>query len=351
MTKIPYYSRVLIKAPGFYRTFRNSSGQVAFRYDSGSLIYLVEELVALSACEIALSPRSARLASETELPPVLRDRVKVLDSSGDIDREVAALLAPILEEYGFVDHGEGTLARPDSLRQLTLEELDAFSVFFPALYILLLGARSQTQVDIDLNRFRTAVQILRGTCRSSTARAHLAVIGGVLNVYQPTSIPSLLIPRAGTDEQERRFKYLVEDLEYRNLSEGAAMLGIPADALRAARLMKRGLDAILRSAVATWGAIAATKVIATAASAPSVDLDPAALQGPLNYLPPVVSLSTAYDRALEQWKKTRVPAKDTDRFGRLFREGFVEVSDAPQPRLEDFQGQPAEYLVHPEDDL
>lgn len=348
MTEQILLNRVLIKTPGFFRTFEASDGRRAWRLDIRSVSLILDELISLSAVELAFTPRSPALVAIPTLSPVIRDRVRVLDQNLQVDKELEAFLKPMFDEFGLESLGgeirgvHGTLPEPVAR---------AFTYLFPALYDLFLAARHQVQIDIDLARLKQAVDVLRAHCQSADARAHFSALSGVLNTYQPLSVPSLFVPHAGAEEQERRFKYLVEDLEYRNLSEAAALLGIPDDARRALRLMKRALAAVIRTPILRWGAKAAVKQVTASNKLSELGSDLGELLTPQKYLPPIVSLRDAYGRALEEWSRHRVPAAETDLYPRLLREGFTEVVDAPQPTLDFFQGRDTSTFVRgPEED-
>lgn len=345
----PLLNRVLVKFPGFYRTFQHADGGRVLRYDIGSLPYVIDEFISLSAVEIALTPRSPARPFTGHLAPIIRERVTVLDQAGEVDRELAAFVEPLVRDFGLQFKADGFVALDTAIPE---EVKKAFTYFFPALYDFLLAGRARVQLDLDLERFKHAAEVLRSHTKNADGRAHLSMLLGVLNSYHALSVPGLSVPSVTAEEQGRRFKYLIEDLAYRSLSEKAALLGIPADAQRAARLMGRALTTLLETPVLKWGAHSVSKMLLTSHGVPGVDVDLAKLVVPHGYLPPIVSFQEAYRRALPEWRKSRPPASETGLYPRLFREGYTEVEDAPQPTLDDFQGKPlASWARGPEDDI
>lgn len=326
--------RVLCKRPGFYRTFRAPDGQVAVVHDPGSADYIIAEAIALSATEIAFTPNAAALPDFHSATSILRDRVRVVDANRTVTQQKAAFVRPILTNLGFEQRDGGIVARPTRLPPLAPRVSSAFAYFHWALYDFLLGANSKAQIDIDLPRLQQAIAVLRDECSDREAVARLSVLQGIMGTYRTASAPSLFVPHADSTEQQRRFKYLIEDIAYRDLSEGVAFLGIPADFQRGMQIMHRALDAIMRSPILSWGVRATQRALATSQSLPAIDGDLRSLLIPNEYLPPIVSLEAAYSAALGRWSRTRLPAEATGHFSNLLRASFVELQGAPQPPME-----------------
>ena len=91
---------------------------------------------------------------------------------------------------------------------------------------LLLGMDAGLEIDLDLERLVGAVRLLRSRSSSSSARANLAVLEGILNSYVASEVPSLVRYSTGAELVEV-FSELVEDESYRRMAASANGLGIP----------------------------------------------------------------------------------------------------------------------------
>jgi hypothetical protein len=336
------YSRVLVKVPGFYRLFGAPDGRSAIRYDPASLSYVVEELVSLSALEIAITPLSPARFYLNDLSPILRQRVVVLDENNEARDEMRAFLGPIFREFGLTVNAMGVAGERDRNPK---DLIDAMAVILPATYDFFLAARNRVQFEVDIARFRHSLEIVKRHSSDADARAHIAAMLGVLNTYHKVQAPSLFLASAATQVHEQQFRDLVEDLAYRSLSEDAALLGIPADVKRAVRLMGRALERVMKIPLLAAGARAGTKAVLAGSGLKGVDLDLANVIAPRGYFPPIVSLSAALTRAEPTWRSQLRPAFQLGLYPKLSREGFVEQPIMRQPTMEDFQQIPLENQV------
>jgi hypothetical protein len=340
------YNRILAKRPGFYRVFRTPDGDPAVWFDARSVGYLSAELVALSATDIALAGSSPAIHFLPALPRVLRDRVVVLDQD-KVAAQVDAFLKPAAREFGLSGLVAGHVSGPSDMPP---EFIDALGPLLPGLYDFLLGATYKLQIELDVPRVQAAARAIRRLAVDQDTIAHMAAFEGVLNTYQASPVPSLQLVSAASKEQEQRFQYLIEDLAYRNLSEDAAMLGIPADFERAVQLMGRAIQALLKRPALAKCATAASKALLASQGlngklADAFDLDLAKALLADKYFPPIVSLNAAYDQALVEWSSTRLPADQVPEYAPLLAKGWVEQPDAPQPSMDHFQAQPPDAFL------
>jgi hypothetical protein len=340
------YARVFVKHAGFYRTFEHADGRVQQRYDPSALTYLISEFVALSAVEIAISPRSPARLFLSQLPAQLADRVVLLDKNGEVRREHAAILQPLIDEFGLRLTDDGLLEIPGTAPpQLS----PALRIVHPGLFDFLLAGRYHTQLELDVEGLIKAADVIRKTSRVPEVLAFFSSFIGVLSTYRALEAPSLALVSTSTEQLQQQFKALVEDTAYRRLSASAAFLGVPADATRALRLMSRGVSAILKRPWLSQSAKAATKAILTSTGLPTPDVDVAGLVIPSGYFPPIVSFGEAYARAETWWRSRRLPAAEIELYDRLTRDGFTERLDAAQPTFAEMHGG-TKYLFRPEDE-
>lgn len=327
------YSRVLVKAPGFYRTLRRKDG-FAWYYDASSLPYLIEEFIAASAIRIAVTAKAPGVDHLDSLPAILRSHVIVVDKEREAGKAVAAMLDPLANEFQFIfEEPPGHLAASKAVSPAVNE---ALGTLLPMLYDFFLGAEHQLQIDIDLPLMKKTLSFLRASARTPESRTHLAMLEGVFGSYKEVEVSSLALKSAATDAQVEHFRHFVEDVAYQRASRGAALLGVPEDGDRALQMIKRGLAAVIRkpffkplvnlTSFALWRA--------TPVSGATEDLVQELL--PIRYYPPILQLDRTYDLAKAQWAAQRAPFVETEELVALLGAGWTEISGVDQPTELDF---------------
>jgi hypothetical protein len=303
-------------------------------YDESSLPYLVEEFVASAAVEIAITPTSPATEHLDELHPALRSRVVIIDGDQRVGEQVAAFLEPIGDEFHFALRNSNrelhfTSTSDPALRN-TIGEL------FYHLYDFLLGAEYRLQIDVDIGKMQSTVRSLRALARNPLARTNLATLEGVLGTYRPVTITSLALKSAATDNQVERFRTFVEDTRYQAVSRDAGLLGVPEEADRAVTLIQRGLRRLVQHPLFKSVAGLASKPISKTTH---LDVDTASFVEallPKRYVPPIVSLASAYERAEEIWRSQRPPFAESNKIVATIGNGWTEIGDYPQPSILDF---------------
>jgi hypothetical protein len=92
-------NRILLPEVGFYRPLRVESGEVTIR-DGSALPFLIEEVIAVGAVDIALDPFPFGGEVLDSLPSPMRERTVLLEYDNEMDRQVRALFEPIAEDIG-----------------------------------------------------------------------------------------------------------------------------------------------------------------------------------------------------------------------------------------------------------
>lgn len=327
------YSRVLVKRPGFYRTLVRGK-DVGFFYDESSLPYMIEEFIASSAIQIALTAKSPGIEHLRKLSPILRDHVIVVDKKREAGRKVAAIMEPLATEFHFVfEEPPGQLtastAIPPALNELLGELLRMLYDFF-------LGAEHRLQIDLDLVLMKRTLSTLRASAKSSEARLYLAMLEAVFASYKHVSVSSLALKSAASDEQVEHFKHFAEDIEYQRASRGAGLLGVPEDGDRAIQMIKRGLTAVARAPLFK-PLVNLTSFVLFRVTPLSDDTRQLVKElMPIRYFPPILSLKQTYVLAEAQWTAQRSAFKESEESIQVIGEGWREQPGIGQPNEIDF---------------
>jgi hypothetical protein len=305
---IATFNRLLISNPGFYRQFDNDTFSM-WVYDRSSLPFLVEEFVASAAVEVAIPAGSITAASLTQLSPVLRERVRLVDEDGAIRREMDALLTSVYSDLELDPVRGGYGVRPANQGQgrTAWQSANATNAVREELYDFLLGLHLKLEVGLNFSRLMRAVEFLRTRAQSPNSRACLAVLAGVGRLYRPVEQPTIRLVAGSTDEQVERFRMFAEDEAYRHLSEQTTGLAIPERSRRALQLITRSVRAVLRRPRLAGIAKAGSRGISAVTHLPTPDLD---LIEPLfgrTYFPPILEMRDVYRRAHASWRQS--PAK------------------------------------------
>ena len=304
MKKTTYsFNRIPFRGGLPFRKYEIPRG-FAYRVDGSALPYFVEELIACSALEVAIPSHHHAAAFVDDLAAALKNRVALVDPGRAVSQR-DALLAPVLSEFGVAQ--KGPALEFSSPKAPAIESV--LQVFYDV-ETLLLGMDAGLEIDLDLERLVGAVRLLRSRSSSSSARANLAVLEGILNSYVASEVPSLVaIPRAGAELVEV-FSELVEDESYRRMAASANGLGIPDQVRSSIERMRRHGRSVLRKTgfkkLFNFGA----KAVSIAATVPVPDSEVAEvlLQG--NYLPPIVTTSALRRDAIASWRRDNPDVND-----------------------------------------
>jgi predicted transport protein len=294
--------RVLLPYIPVGRAFYGESGLEFAAIDYSVIPFLIEEFIALGACGIVYRSLEEPKYLRSVVIPELR-RCFIVDN-GRRDKDVVNTLAPLSEEFECEISGGGSV-----MRRLTPSNSSAdipgpqIMEVAGALLALLIGQRYEAEVQIDLPAVQGALEQLDRICRSSRARATVAVLRSVFSAYRPVQTDTVVVKPNATEQQLSLFLRFVEDSTYREMSRAARGFGMPGRSRRAAQLFSRAARALVQKTPFRQAVNLGSKGLSAATHLPMPDADVASSLFRKDYLPPVVNLSDAMRRATEQWHR------------------------------------------------
>ena len=284
---------IFLAEPPFFRKV----GRNHIVRDASSFPFMIEEIVSCGAIDIAILSHAFSVAALKRLPPILRQRIKIIDSDLRVAKTDRVIREPISHAFGVKRRGVGITFEKKLPRDV--EEALVYLEF--SWYHFLVGLEYALQIDVDVNHLRQVLARLRAATRNLEARAVLATFSGVLATYQSSNVGAVTMLPSNAIQLAETFQRLIEDETYRSLSRQFHAMGFPqrlvAGAERIAVLTKRLVRKTAFKNVLNIGSIAVTA--ATQTPLPESDLGERLLRK--RYLPPIVSLSPAMNRARQAW--------------------------------------------------
>ena len=180
------YGRGTFDDAPFFRSFGKT-----MRRDASSWPFIVEELIAFGATEIAIPQNSLALYAMDALPDSLRKRIRVIDKKRATLESSNQFFCPIAEDFG-LKVGAWSLSRSRASGISDVLELAIVDLYF-SMYAFFLGLEYQLEIDLNIHSMKQGIEVLRAQARDPESRARLAVLAGVLNCYSPTSVDSVVI--------------------------------------------------------------------------------------------------------------------------------------------------------------
>jgi len=292
------FGRVLFDDAPFFR----SSGEVR-RRDASSWPFIVEELIAFGATDIAIPKISLALYAMDVLPDSLRKRIQVIDKKRAILDASNQFFSPIAEDFG-LKVGAWSLSRKREITETI--ELAVVDLYFN-MYTFFLGLEYQLEVDLDIDLLKKSTAVLREHAKDPVSRARLAVLAGVLNCYGPSSVDTIVLKPGSNARLIDLFVEFVQDETYRQMSHNFHKLGYPAHLKRSLTIIGRLSRKLVTKRPFKQVIDVSSKVIATASSLPVPDSKLGESLVKKTYLPPVVPVRQALGRARYAWEKSERP--------------------------------------------
>ncbi|MGB7061041.1 MAG: hypothetical protein WBF13_01650 [Candidatus Zixiibacteriota bacterium] len=294
-------NRILVTETSFWKELREGGKYVGEERDFSSFRFIVEELVAHSATEIAIIPLFHDQLLPC-LPTELRKRVAIVDHRFEQLRATHSLLTPVYEEFGIRPRGGAFKIRRVSNcpEDLNTERIPLLAML---LYDFMLGLKHGLHVDIDLKFVQGVLEELAGIARSPEGRARVSILQGIFNCYRPRRTTSLTIPKVADRKLLRMFDDLVEDVTFQELSRERYLLGFPTRLKRSLTNIKRCARDILDKKPFQGVFDLSSKIVHAATSVPVPDSEFAKSLLNQKYLPPVVSIGPLLEKARRTWMK------------------------------------------------
>lgn len=279
-----------------------SSANERYVIDLSAFGYIVEELVATSVVDILLQKTDVSAEAVESLPDGLKRRLTLVEENTEATNAGMFFLAPVSDEFG-VDPHPGALR----MKRKLPEELgySLARVYF-SLDQLLFGLRHRAQIDVDGPAFLQSATEVRAAARSKEARARLAVLEGLLRLYKPSRLLGLRASPGKSSALVESFLELVEDDTYRRMSLVTNGICFERKVLRGSLLLWRLAKKLLQKPVFREAFVLASRTVqlSTRIGTPDAQGLESLLQG--KTLPPLVSLSSAINTGLQNWKAAGV---------------------------------------------
>jgi hypothetical protein len=304
MGEEPRANTILLAGAGDFRSVVFPDGTRGGIRDASYLEFIVEDLVSHSAVKLAIDPHSVYYESTGMLPRLLRDRVVKVDPRCESVEKVAAILGPVYRELRIEFGGVGGITVPagrddDAGDLLTLAT---------SLHVLIIGVDYCVQVQGNAEVSLAAAERLKQKVRSSESRAVLATIEGLYRGYSRQVSPALGFRPGLRSEYVEHFARFVEDETYRRMAQEAGLVGVPTRMTHAlVRLRRLAADFVTRQEIADVVELGSRPLeAATRLPIPGPGIL-SRLLSKTRYLPPLISMDDAHERALAEWRRAEPP--------------------------------------------
>lgn len=296
-THEPLYNRVLLYESAFFRPYIAKDGLKGKFADGSSLPFLLEEIIAHSARQIAVAPTNTSSFVDA-LSPQWRKRVYLVDEKGKIKSSLIRLFKPIGDEFGIKFNTSGVTFKKSQVR----EDLKGHTFnAFQSLYPFLIGVQHQLQIDVNIDSLSRSLKEVRIALNDTETRRKLAALEGALHSYKPTIVPGLMSISPRSSDFADMIGELLDDELYCALSDAAQKIGFPDRMKKSCDNMLRKARKVVRKSifkgvynVGSIGITAATQI-----PVPKEDTVQALLGS--KYLPPVIDLKSIVTRARKSW--------------------------------------------------
>lgn len=302
------FARVLMPDVPVATSYRIANAEGA-SVDYSVYPFVVEELVSVGVCSMAVVRGTGPDLAIPLLPNFLRERITVIEPSTHSEK-IKRLFVPVEEELDKELSFSGIPVFGVSTQGPTPAPIDAIvhacACLYPAIFKLMLGMQYGLQIEIDLAEAARASSYLRKKLRSPKARGVFAIVAGVLSAYTVTELDTVefstrVLPR----ERARLLAQLLDEQDYRLMGHGGYQLGVPdliGNALKAFAIYSRKLLELstYRDALQSTSRSVQAVLVSPFTSLRSREPDLSGL-----YLPPVFSYHTVQRRAQESWLEIR----------------------------------------------
>ncbi|MGA2172193.1 MAG: hypothetical protein ABSG82_04160 [Sedimentisphaerales bacterium] len=292
------YNRILLHEPPF---FRQIDKRTLIR-DASSFPFIIEEIISFGAISVAIPATSLASLAIDSIEPCLKKRIRTVDKNLRIARMDRTIRRSINDEFGLYRlHGGGAFTFK---KELSPDICNAVCSLEAEWYNFLLGLEYGLQIDIDINRLKRSVTLLRTHSKTPEARATLATFEGVLSTYKAHEVGVIKMAPVAHDDLIQFFEAFLEDETYQDMSEQFHDLGFARRSeARLSRIWTLSKRLIRKKAFKNAIDLGTTSVtLATQIPLPETDLGERLLSK--KYLPTTISLQRAIKRANNAWKKS-----------------------------------------------
>ncbi len=300
---------------------RRNDDEVVMGTDFSTFGYILEEFVSLGTHKIAIPNSFPEVSSLSSAPPLLSQRITIVDDTVEIEA-ANRLLHPVMTELEIaVDDETGDLKKPTGL---PLRLYSAFQQTRRDIKCMALGLNKSVQIELYPDTAQTSVRTLRETIQEPDARAILASLEGFFSYYKEIKFEAVTPPAGVPPAMISLFDRLVNDPQYVEYSEAIATLSDPhLRNMALARLRTLG-RAIVSSNVVTSGWNYIAKVIKVWTGVPLPESNILSVLVSNKALPTIVNFRHARQDALKMWMSSRKHDVPYNRSGSPFPTGNVD---------------------------
>ena len=281
---------------------KKDTQEVIMAQDFSCLAQMLEEYICFGAVQIILPHSSPEIATLDEMPPLLKNRIRIINDDRETET-VNRLLFELRREFDVkINEETNYLKFPKGTQKQLIESIDQVHSDVKK---LALGFNHKIQININPAFSIDSLATLRAKVQNANSRIILAQIEALLNQYEKVEIETLSTPKENTPyELISIFDKLINDEHYLQYSDSITQLSSPFDrdiALIRIRELIRIISA--KNYIGSgWDYI--TKIIKVWTGVPLPESKAIATLINGNELPAFVNMDMARKRAVELWRNS-----------------------------------------------
>lgn len=271
--------------------------------DFSACAQMIEEYICFGAVNIIMPSSSPEIEGLRQMPLLLRDRIKIIDDTKEIEI-VNRLLHNVRNEFDVkINEETNFLKFPKKTNRAIIDSLDQIHIDVKKMS---LGFNHGIQIGFNIQNSIKSLRLLREKVQNSSSRLILAQFEGLLNQYEQVEFKALTLPKNDTPiGLITVFDKLINDQTYLEYSDAINQLSLPAKRENTLKKIKELSRTIGSKSYIPVGWDYLTKIIKVLSGVPlpeSKDIA-AVIRG--KNIPQLVDLTTARNNALEMWKKSK----------------------------------------------
>ena len=300
---------------------RRDDDAVVLGTDFSSFGYILEEFIGLGIHKIAIPKSFPEISALSSAPPLLKERISVIDDAFEIE-SVDRLLHPLMSELEIeLDDATGNVKKP---KGLSGKQFSAFQQVRRDIRCMALGLNKSVEIELDADIARTSARTLREVTNQPTSRLILASLEGFFSYYEEVEFNTVTPPADVPAAMVSLFDRLVNDPQYIEFSGAFATLRSLQDRSAALSKIRTAGRAIVSSNVIASGWNYVAKVINVWTGVPIPDLSTLSVLASSKSLPTIVDLQQARQRAIGMWISSADHDVPYNRSGSQFPRGDVD---------------------------
>jgi len=306
------YTRVLLPEANAARQF---SGGNAYGVTTDYSVYpfLVEELVSVGVSQIAVVSGTGQAEMLPVLSNFMKDRIVIIDPSINI-KQVSSLFDPIADELGATfqfppvpTYGVSvTRDKPISNKATSEDKICTICAqLYPDFFKLVLGMQYELEIEFDIIRAKQHLLFLRDHLRSREARDLTAILSGVLSNYEEMELDTLEFITPAHNSFRKVFEDLLNDSNYRNMSQSSYGLGVAACVDEAKKAFAASAQKVNNNSKFAGVFRQSSRKIQVARSTSNLASQASVSEDMASYMPPILPFNSVRKRAQETWLRVK----------------------------------------------